>query len=69
MCNIETNIIFSILKGLLRKNKQIYKKRRLNNLKLHYIRVAILRETFYKILPEVNHFSKERKGNQPRLRK
>ena len=29
--------------------------------------MAILRETFYKILPEVNHLSKERKGNQPRL--
>ena len=27
MCNIETNIkLFSILKELLRKNKQIYKK-------------------------------------------
>jgi len=28
---------------------------------------AILRETLLFILPEVKHFSKERKGNQPRL--
>ena len=27
--------------------------------------MAILRETFLFILPEVKHFSKERKGNQP----
>jgi len=28
---------------------------------------AILRETLLLLLPEVKHFIKERKGNQPRL--
>ena len=50
---------------------QIYKKRRFRSKWAKKIKIllSILRETFYLKLPEVNHFSKERKGNQPRLRK
>ena len=68
MCNIVTNIKNkSILKGLLRiYSKFINKEARLN---ATLVQVAFLRETFYIKLPEVKLFSKERKGNQPRLRK
>jgi hypothetical protein len=63
----------SISKGLLRITKQIYKKGGINQ-KLQISKIilkngAILRETLLLLLPKVKHFSKERKGNQPRLRK
>jgi len=64
----------SNLKELLRITKQIYKKggkiQKLQSV-LYYKAIkigAILRETFLLKLPEVKHFNRERKGNQPRLR-
>ena len=59
----------SILKELFKDNQQIYKKGGIKPKATKINKMAILRETFIFKLPEVNHFSKERKGNQPRLRK
>lgn len=58
----------STSKGLLRiTTANLYKKEA--NIAKANLNLAILWETFLLKLPEVKHFSKERKGNQPRLRK
>lgn len=69
---IDDNIVVTskkkYFKGVIKDNKANLLKRRYKP-KASTINGAILRKTFLFLLPEVKHFIKERKGNQPRLRK